>query len=102
MAVERVTEVQRVDVVFHDDVLLQIRQVVLLQELHDGIAIGFGLGGPVDVGAQVRHRREHVEGLAAVGRHARIGHGRHVQVEREVGRQILLGESRAGALCSAR
>ena len=79
--------------VFGHDVGLQVGQIVVFQELHDGVAVGLGHGLPVDVRAQVGHGREHVKGLAALGRHGRIGQGRHVQVEREIFGQSLALEN---------
>lgn len=83
-AVEVALKVNRIDVVLGDDVFLQIGQVVILEELHNGVAVGLGGLGPVGAGIEVRYRGEHVERLAAVGRNARVGDGRHVQVEGEV------------------
>lgn len=95
IAVERVLEMGRVDEMLGHDVGPQVGQVVGLKELHNGIAVGPGLHAPIDICGQVRHRREHIEGLAAFRRHAGVGERRHVQVEREVLGQIAVGEDLA-------
>ena len=64
----------------------QVRDVALLEVAQDAIGVAGPFHGPVDVapGAEVRHRRQHVERLAARGRQRRIRQRGRVQVEREV------------------
>src|SRR5688500_15187910 len=51
-AVQFMAEVQRVDTVLSDDIFLQIREIVVFQELHDDIAIRFGSLRPIDAGTR--------------------------------------------------
>ena len=67
------------------DVRLEVWQVALLEVVEDLVPVARTLLAPVHRRvAEVGHRRQHVEGLAAVRRHRRVGQGRGVEVEREV------------------
>jgi len=47
-------------------------------------SIGLAHGAPVDVGIEVGHGREHIEGVAAIRGQARVGGGGAVQIEAEI------------------
>ena len=64
--------------------------------------VRLGLRAPVGAAAQMRHRRQHVERVAAGRRQRRIGRGRPVQVEAEVLGQHLAVEDVGQQLAIAR
>ena len=64
----------------------------MLEEVHDPIAERLRLATPVDAAAQMRHRDEHVQALAAGRGHARVRFGRRVQVQAHIRWQTLAVE----------
>ena len=75
-----------------DDLAFQIGQQGAAEFAGDGAAIFFGRDAPVDAALQMRNRRQHVEGIAALGRQRRIGGGRAMQVQAEIVGQYLAFE----------
>ena len=95
--VEPVLEIERRRDPRRDDVPRKARQNRRFERLLDRLAVGFGLDPPVLSALQVGDRREHVEGVATLGRERRIGRGRAMQVEAEIGRERACGRKyRAG------
>ena len=72
-----------------DHCLLQARQQRALQMRRDPAPVGLGHGLPVGAAFQMRHRRQHVERIAARRCQRGIARRRPVQIEAEVVRQML-------------
>ena len=89
IVVQRILIVARVNHMLNHDVLTQPRHVMLLQKVHNRIAVGPCRLRPVRVRTKIWHRREYVERFAAFRRKFRIHMRGPVEVEREILRQMM-------------
>ncbi|EEF25157.1 conserved hypothetical protein, partial [Ricinus communis] len=88
---QTVAEIDRRGDARGDDAFGQPREQRLRQTVLDRLTVALRLDRPVGAAVQVGHRRQHVEGVAAVRRQRRIGRSRPMQVEAEiVGQQLAL------------
>jgi len=92
MARQGVAEVERVDPVLGHDVLRESGHIPILEILHDPVAVWSRHRAPIRRAAEVRDRREDVEGVASRRGERGVGRGGAVQVEGEVLRERLRAE----------
>src|ERR1700733_2251700 len=93
ISIEPVLKIERRHNPRSHDVPRQVRQNRRLERLLNRGAIAFGLDPPVLSALQVGDRRKHVERVATLGRERRVGRGRAMQVEAEIGREALAVEN---------
>ena len=83
-APEPAREVAGVDREGGGEVILEARQMGAIEEGEDAVEVLLGLRLPIDARLLIGDRREHVEALVALRRHALVGAGGSVEIEREV------------------
>src|SRR6476661_9306223 len=89
MAAQHVVEMARIDHALCDDGIRELRQISILEQIDDRVAIARSDVLPIDSSSQVRYWGQDVERLAIRWRERWIGECGHMQVERKVFRQHL-------------